>query len=133
MVDNVTELSLKINRMLGTEDEEFEQVTRRLRKDILELDVEDVDLVKTEELPEGARSGEVVTLGSLLVTLAASSGVLPSLINTIQSWLKRNEGHSITLELGGDKLEVKGISSQTQQQLIDEWLNHQKAKMKTND
>lgn len=119
--------------MTDADDEEVEHVTQRLRKEILDLDVEDVNLVKTGELPKGARSGEVVTLGSLLVTFAASGGVLSSLINTVQSWLRRNEGHNITLEIDGDKLEVTGISSQTQQQLIDQWLKHQKAKMKTND
>ena len=134
MIDKLTELSLKINRTADAEDdEELEHITRRLRKEILELDVEDVDLVKTGEIPDGARSGDIITLGSLLITLASSAGVLPNLISTVQSWLKRNEGHSITLEVDGDKLEVKGISSQTQQQLIDEWLKHQKAKMKTNE
>jgi hypothetical protein len=134
MVDNVTELSLKINSMSESEDEELELITRRLREEILKLDVENVDLVKAGETPKGARSGDVVALGSLLVTLATSGGVIPSLINTVQSWLGRTEkGHSITLEIDGDKLEVTGISSQKQQQLIDTWIKHQEAKMKTND
>ena len=134
MVDKVTELSLKINAMQEDGNEKLELITRRLREEILRLDVENVDLVKAGETPNGARSGDVVALGSLLVTLATSSGVLPSLINTVQSWLGRTKGsHSITLEVGGDKLEVTGISSQTQQQLIDTWLKHQEAKMKAND
>jgi hypothetical protein len=134
MVDKVTELSLKINGTPESENEELELITRRLREEILKLDVEDVDLVKAGEIPKGARAGDIITLGSLLVTLAASGGVLPSIINAVQSWLGRTkESHSITLEVGGDKLEVTGISSQTQQQLIDTWLKHQEAKMKTND
>jgi hypothetical protein len=133
MVDKAVELTLKINHTYEADDKEFDHITRRLRKEILELDVEDVDFVKSGESPRGARSGDAVTLGSLLITLISSSGVLPSLVNTIQSWLKRNQGHSITIEVNGDKLEVTGISSQTQQQLIDRWLKYQKAKMKTSD
>ena len=133
MVDKVIELSLRINPISEVEDKEFEDVAQRLRKDILEVDVEGVDLIRTQESPAGARSGDVLSLGSLLITLVSSSGVLPSLINTVQSWLKRNEGHSITLEVNGDKLEVTGISSLRQQQLIDRWLKFQKAKMKAID
>jgi hypothetical protein len=130
MVDKVNELSLKINGTPESDDEELELITRRLRDEILKLDVEDVDLVKAGEIPKGARAGDVVTLGSLLVTLIASGGVLPNLINAVQSWLGRTkQGHSITLEVDGDKLEVTRISSQTQQQLIDTWIKHQEAKI----
>jgi hypothetical protein len=60
----------------------------------------------------------------MLVTLCASAGsaIIPNLTNVLQSWLIRNEGHKISLEAGGDKLELTGISDKEQQRLIDSWI-----------
>jgi len=109
--------------------EELERITHNLRDDLNELGaVEKVDLVKQadKEAPKGSKSGgDIVTLGSMLVTLGASaaSTVIPNLANTLQSWLTRNERHKISLEIGGDKLEVTGISDKEQQKLIDTWIS----------
>jgi Ca2+/Na+ antiporter len=56
----------------------------------------------------------------MLVTLAASaaSTVIPNLANTLQSWLTRNERHKISLEIGGNKLEVTGVSVLAKNSLI---------------
>jgi 2-iminoacetate synthase ThiH len=61
----------------------------------------------------------------LLVTLGASAGsaIIPKIVNSLQSWLTRNEKRKISLEVGGDKLEVTGISDEEQQKLINAWLN----------
>ncbi len=105
-----------------TDKEELEMVTRQLREELLGLDVEDVDFVSTGEAPEKAKAGDPVTWGTLLLTLAASGGVITTVINAVQSWLTRADRRSITLEIDGDKLEIKGISSEEQQRLTDEWL-----------
>jgi hypothetical protein len=62
----------------------------------------------------------------LLLTFAASGGVLTTLINVLQSWLSRHERRSMTLKIGDDELEVTGISSEQQQQLINDWLSRNK-------
>ena len=109
--------------------EELERITHNLRDDLTELDtVEKVDLVtkEGEVTPKGSRAGaEVAALGSLLVTLGttAVSSVVPNLANTLQSWLTRHERRKISLEIGGDKLEVTGVSDKEQQRLIDAWIS----------
>lgn len=113
--------------------EELERITHNLRDDLNGLDaIEKVDLVRKEgEPPKGSKAGDVVTLGSLLVTLgsSAASTLIPSLANTLQSWLTRHERHKISLEIGGDKLEVTGISDEQQQRLIESWIGrHSKEK-----
>ena len=96
--------------------EELELITHNLRDELNELDaIEKVDLVTKKGLqaPEGSKSGfEIAALGSLLITLgtSAASSVIPNLANTLQSWLTRHGRHKISLEMGGDKLEVTGIS-----------------------
>jgi hypothetical protein len=111
--------------------EELEQITHNLRDELTEIDtVEKVDLVTKEgeegKAPEGSKAGgEVVALGSLLVTLGTSavSTAIPNLSNALQSWLTRHERRKISLEVGGDKIEVIGISDEQQQQLIESWLS----------
>ncbi len=122
MPDQTTQLMLNINAGPETDEEELAELTQQLRKELLELDVEAVG-VRAGEAPERAKAGDSVTWGALLVALVASGGVLTTLINTLQSWLTRHERNSVTLEIGGDKLEVTGISSEEQQRLINAWLS----------
>jgi Effector Associated Constant Component 1 len=49
--------------------------------------------------------------------LAASGGVLTTLISTVQSWLTRSERCSVTMQIGGDKLMLTGASSEEQERL----------------
>ena len=116
------QLKLVINTTLDTDDRELDRLTRQLRREILEMDVEDVALVESEEAPAGAK-GDTITLGALLVTAAASGSLFPGLFDLLKSWLTRHGLRSVTLEIDGDKLEVKGISAKEQQQLIDAWMS----------
>jgi hypothetical protein len=127
-------LLIKIESTLEEDEdtEELERIAHNLRDDLNELDVvEKVELVKNEgdkrEPPKGSKAGgDMVTLGSMLVTLGASaaSTIIPNLANTLQSWVTRNETHKISLEIGGDKLELTGVSDKEQQRLIDTWISH---------
>ncbi len=123
MTDRETRLVLNIDAGPEADAEELAELTRQLREDLLHLDVETVDLAHAGEAPTGTKAVDPVTAGTLLVTLAASGGVLTTLINALQSWLTRHERRGVTLEIGGDKLDVTGISSEEQQRLIDAWLS----------
>jgi hypothetical protein len=120
------ELFIKIESSLGEDDdqENLERITYNLRDDLKELDsIEKVDLIKTGEVPRGAKVGEVIMLGTLLVELAPVIGTaLTHVVNTLQSWLRRNDKKKILLEIGGDKLEVTGIPDEERQRLIDVWI-----------
>jgi len=108
------------------DEEELENLTHQLQQDLNELDVEKVDLVKKKEenvYLSNTKGGDIISWGSLLVTLAASGGILSSVINVIQSWASNHKDHSITLEIKGDKITVNGISKKDEKILIDSWLN----------
>ena len=93
----------------------------------MHLDVEAVDIQLTGERPAGAKAGDPGTLGAILIGLAASGGVLTTLIGTIQSWLTRNERRSIKLKIGEDTLEVTNISSSEEARLIKNWIKRHSA------
>jgi Effector Associated Constant Component 1 len=123
---DTTDLIIRINSA-GDDQEELERSTHQLREELLDMKLESVDLVKKGNPPKGSKAGEeVVSWGSLIVGLAASGGVLPNLVGTVQSWLSRRENQKITMQIGGDKLEVTGISNEQQDKLIDAWINRHK-------
>ena len=43
-------------------------------------------------------------------------------VAAVRSWLAGSSRRSIKLELGGDVLELTGVSSKEQRRLTDEWL-----------
>ena len=115
-------VQLKLHIALQDGDaEDLATLTQRLMSELKELGVESVEPVRLSESPEGTK-GAGIDWGTVLVTLAASGGVLTTLINLLQARLSRDERRSVTVEIGGDKLMLTGVSSQQQQQLIDEWL-----------
>ena len=132
MSDGLTQLRLKIDPSPEVDNEKLEQVTRDLRKELMELDVENVDFETVGEAPKDAK-GDVITFGTLLMTLVTSGGVLTSVFNTLQSWLTRHERSKIIIEEDGDKFEVTGNPSQEQQKMFYAWINRHKQKMNTNE
>jgi len=57
-----------------------------------------------------------------VVQLVASAQALMSVIAGVRSWLGRNSARSVKLTIGGDALEVSGVSSAEQDRLIDLWV-----------
>ncbi|MEH1893130.1 MAG: hypothetical protein V7K92_28185 [Nostoc sp.] len=122
MTDVTKEVILHIDTNQETDAQELEQLTQQLRNELLELNVESADLVQAGEEPDKAKVADPISWGTIIVTLLATGGVVATLINAIQSWLTRHERRSITLEIDGNKLQITGISSEEQQQLIDAWI-----------
>jgi hypothetical protein len=131
MMENpITQVKVRINSETAIDEEKLAKLSQQLRRHLLELDVKGVESPKVAEIPPGAKVGDPVTWGTLLVTLLASGGVLPSLLNMIQAWLAQHSQCSVTVNIGDDQIEVKGGKpSKQQQQLIDAWLAHHSKKV----
>lgn len=115
-------MSLNIDCDPEADLEERERLALQLRRELLELDIDSAEHDTSGSIPEGAKAGDAFTLGTLILTMAASGGVLTALINTVQTWLTRTEARGVSLEINGDKLEIKGISSEEQNRLVNLWL-----------
>lgn len=101
---------------------EVERLTQLLRGQLLDLDVEDVQPEVKEGAPAGAKAIELVQLGTLLVTLAKSSGLLSQVVELVRSWISRHGELAVCLEVGDAKLTVTGASAEERRQLIDAWI-----------
>jgi len=104
--------------------EEVAQATLQLRRELLDLDVDAVEVPGAGEPPPGSRAVDVAALGALVVNLADPQ-LLAAVVATARSWLADSSRRSIKLQLGGDALELTGVSSSEQRRLADEWLARQ--------
>jgi hypothetical protein len=114
---------LGVQLAVGPDDdtEEVAEATLQLRRELLDLDVEAVEVPRAGEPPPGTRAVELAALGALVVTLAESQLLTP-VVAAVRSWLGGQPQRSIMLELDGDVLELTGLSSTEQRRLADEWL-----------
>lgn len=122
-MSDTTELTVRIQSDKNIPEEKLEQLTYALRDELRELDVGNVALNEQNyQIPEGAKSGEFVEIGTILLSLVGGSTFIPSVINGLQSWLQRNDRKKLTIEIKGDKLELTGASKEQQNALISDWL-----------
>ena len=114
-------MRLKVEVVLEDGDAaELDQLTNHLRRELLLLDIQAVDRLYVGEPPEGARAFQIAALGALLVKLAPET--LKAVIGAAQNWLRGSSGRTVHLEVAGDKLDLTGVTSAQQQQLIDDWI-----------
>lgn len=121
-MEKQTRLRVQVDAQ-DAEPEEIAELTRNLRSELLELDVDAAELAAGGDAPPGTKSVDAIALGGLIVSLANASGLLASVVDAIKSWVSGHGPRSVKLELDGDVLEVSGISSRRQDQLIKLWLD----------
>jgi hypothetical protein len=101
-------------------DEDLDTETRRLRKALLELDVEDVRLPETVA-PDGAK-GTGTDIGAMVVSLGGSA-VLTALVTgvcqVLRTWVTRDKDRRVVIEVGGNKLEMTGGNAEEQARAIE--------------
>ena len=105
----------------GADPERVETLTRHLRHELNQLDVESVSTLTTGQAPEGTRAFDVAAVGALLVALGDSGQALGKIVATIRNWLTRTPGpvRTVRLELAGDVLELSQASAAEQDRLVE--------------
>ena len=105
----------------------LEELTASLRRELIDLDVEAVERVEDDAAPAGAKVGEVLALGALVVKVAKSAGSVAAVVRALQDWAARG-GRSVKLDVGGDTIELTGASRAQQDRLIEAWIERQAVK-----
>jgi hypothetical protein len=105
----------------GADAERLEMMTGFLRDELVQLDVEDVTVLRAGDPPPGTRAFDVVAVGGLLVSLGQSAGLVAEVVSTIRRWLGAGGGtrRTVRLEIGNDVLELSEATAADQQRLID--------------
>ena len=122
MAGEQAQLAAVVDAGADSDAEELAELTRRLRGQLLELDVDAVEPATGGEAPAGSKGVELLAIGGLVIQFAMKSEVLKSVVDATTAWLGRQQGRSVKLTLEGDTLEVTGVSSDEQRRLVDLWV-----------
>ncbi len=94
--NDTVNLTLHIEAHDSIDPDELDQLTRHLMGELEELDVESVTFLHSSATRPGEKAVDPVTLGALgIVVLQAA---LPKLLEFMQAWSLRNEGHIIKIK-----------------------------------
>jgi len=100
---DLTHLYIKISATDATE-EDIDRMTRQLLSELRETDVESAELAKGGEAPHGTKSGDLITMGSIV--LSALPNALPAVVALVQAWSARGQGR--TVKFKGKGIEFEG-------------------------
>jgi hypothetical protein len=117
-----SELALEVQALPDTDSERLAELTRRLRAELLDLDVDAVKPMTAAGAPDCAKGVELLAFGALVVQFVLQEEVLTSIVDGVRSWIQRQSARSVKLTLDGDSLEVTGLSSSEQDRLVELWV-----------
>jgi len=114
---DLEQLHIEISASDATE-EDIDRMTRQLLSELRETDVESADLAKGGLLPRGTKSGDAITVGSIVIS--ALPTVLPAIVGLLQAWAGRGYGRTVKFKgsIGGGVVEFEG-SPEDLQKLLD--------------
>jgi hypothetical protein len=89
-------------------EEDLDKLTRQLLGELHESDIESAELAKNDAAPQGTKSIDPVTVGSIVVAVAPT--VLPKLVEAVQAWVMRGQGRIVKFKgkVGGEMIEFEG-------------------------
>jgi hypothetical protein len=98
----IVELSVE-----GGDPVELDELTRQLRAEVNELEVESVEQVSAGQAPGGTKAVDMAALGQLAVTLAPS--LVPPLFELLKSWVERKPSTpvKITVKAGRKTTQIE--------------------------
>jgi hypothetical protein len=105
----------------GADAERLDALAGYLRRELLQLDVEDVSRAQAGDVPPGARAIDVVALGALVVTLGRTATGLKEVVAAVRRWLSGGDKvrRTVKIEIAGDTLELSEVSAAEQDRLVD--------------
>jgi hypothetical protein len=116
----MSDIAIAVRLESDADAAELQDATSQLRRELLELDVDDVKAPEGEEAPAGTRGAVGGEIGTLLV--AAGRAAIGPLVAAIQSWVARRASRSVKLTIDGDSIEVSNVSPEDQRELIQSFL-----------
>lgn len=93
---NTVTLMLHIDAQADIDTDKLSQLTGYLRSELEDMDIESVTDVHNQAVPPGAKVVDPLTAGSLIVVVLPA--VLPKVMEFIQAWTLRGEGHTVKIK-----------------------------------
>jgi hypothetical protein len=106
------EFYIQVSAIDATE-EDVDRMTRQLLSELRETDVESAELAKGGEAPRGTKSGDLVSMGSIVIS--ALPTVIPAVVALVQAWASRGQGRVVKFK--GKGIEFEGSPEEFQKLL----------------
>jgi len=118
-----TELTIEIQDP-GATPEALDALTRSLRNELLELDVDSVEQPSGGPAPEGSKGLELAAIGALLVQVKSTLPVVTAVVGAVRAWLQRSTstGRTLKVTIDGRTLELTSATADQQQRVVEEFL-----------
>jgi hypothetical protein len=108
---------------------QLDELTRALREELLQLDVDDVTSVSAGPAPPGSKAVELAVIGSLIVTLKGTAELAEKVMSVVRSWLNRGAAADADVEvtIGDHTIKLSGASKEQQDALVAEFVRAARA------
>jgi len=114
MPENPAELVIELSLEGGDGDRaELDELTRQLRSEVEELNVDSVEQVSAGAAPEGTKAVDFTVVGQMAVTLAPT--IIPPLFDLLKSWVGRKPSTpvKVTVRVGKKTAQIEYDPTQT--------------------
>lgn len=111
---------LRVELRLHDDADEQERAldAAKLRRRLLELDVDNVEVASAGPAPDGARAAGAMEIGALIVALASSPSLISSVGQVLSGWISSRNNRGAIVQLGDRRIELTGISHDDQMRLL---------------
>lgn len=96
MSENPSELWIEL-AIEGGDPSELDELTRQLRTEVEELNVDSVEQVSAGAAPEGTKAADLTAIGQMAVTLAPT--LVPPLFELLKSWVERKPSTPVKVKV----------------------------------
>jgi hypothetical protein len=96
MSENPAELTIELS-LEGGDSTELDELTRQLRAEMEELNIDSVEQVSAGMAPEGTKAVDMAAIGQMAVTLAPA--FVPPLFNLLKSWVERKASTPVKVKV----------------------------------
>lgn len=122
MIDS-SQLLVHVSPAVDGDQDDVAGLASRLRAELLDLDVDTVEPLTEDNLPEGTKG--LATLAGALVVRLGGAG-LNTVLTTVRDWVLRN-GRTVEATIDGDTIKLTNATREQQRAVLDAWLARHEA------
>jgi hypothetical protein len=128
LVDQEAKVEVRLAVEVDGDEQDVDEATSRLRRELLELDVDAVDRPPGPDPPPGARVVEAFVLGELLLRMTSSTVIFAEVAHVVLHFVRPTHAakRSLRLRSGDDILEISDPKPEDKE-LIVAWLERHSA------
>src|ERR1044071_5484794 len=118
MSENSAEVLIELSLTDG-DSVELDELTRLLRSEVQELDIESVHQVSEGVAPAGTKGVDMAAIGQMAIALAPS--LIPSLFDLLKSWVERKPSTpvKVTVKVGRKTAQIEYDPTKTSAKDLD--------------